>query len=500
MKNPRRFLGVCLPVLFVVYSATYLALMAKQNRLTDEVSFGGDQWFYQSMAVNFSKGQGFKFGNVFPLETYRFAPPPSDPDAQKFYESFLNAGKRGGENVHVMTRTYSFCMGLVYRVFGVHPLAIKVLQALMFALAAAFLPFIGYFYWKRLGLFAGLLSGPWFLRHCFSAWPYWPAPEIMTESFVIFCLLGVILAAMYFEAVPAIRSSIILGLAFAWGVLGKGLLVFIPVLYLACQLLQTAQKYRAAHIVLVAGFFLLPVLTYSLRVSLRLGKFTFISTQPDMLFRDGNNEQAIDTGIWSPYWRSTPQAQLPFYMRPEIAKKGTLMAVLAFYREYPRALPRILKNKINVAFHAQWMARLLLTILALGMSHSINGFIFQKAPAFKKALDFLAPTAGGIPAFLFLHFHQLLLLFLAFLGISVYLRKRWEVPMYPGVEMPPCFLAAYVNLLLVTLLFFGDPRWVLPFSFLLALHATVASLQYLLVTPITHDTHDVLKVREKSFI
>ncbi len=188
------------------------------------VFFGGDTWEYQSIAVNFAAGEGFRFGALLPFEAYKFD--GADPD---YYDSFMELGAAGGEPSTFRTPGYPFILGLIYKLFGVSPRIAITIQIGWLVLIAALLPFLGRGLFGRGGFIAGLLAGLIFHRLAPGV-----GGRVLTEALIALVLFLILIAwvALNRNKQPPIAYAVLFGLVLAAAVLTKGSLIFLPVLFL----------------------------------------------------------------------------------------------------------------------------------------------------------------------------------------------------------------------------------------------------------------------------
>lgn len=323
--------------------------------------FAGDTWEFQSVAVNFAKGRGFpKFGQVLAFEEYRFErldPPP--PHLARFIE----AGRDGGRDLFYRTPVYPFALGCFYKAFGVRPWAAKALQALLLALAAASMVWVGREFWGDVGLVSGALAGP---LYC-AVYGY-QAGHILTEPLLTPSLAGVVVAYMAWRAGPGRLRAAAVGLALAVALGVKGSVLFLPPLTAVLMAVTEARaKFaeRAAHAALALAVAAACVAPYSLFASGRVGRFVLLSTQGDLVLLDNNNEYSIAKGAWSSEWRADPAS---FYNRAVPGAMPPLRKVLAYYSARPADLPRAVAYKLESGFrYAVFLKFVLAALLVEGL-------------------------------------------------------------------------------------------------------------------------------------
>ena len=98
-------------VLFIFYSTSG----GKWGTFSDRAYFGGDTWEYQSMAVNWAKGHGLKFGSIEKFSVYKF----DQGKEKEYYSTFIRSGKNGGFYNYYRTPGYPIFVGVIYKIFGI---------------------------------------------------------------------------------------------------------------------------------------------------------------------------------------------------------------------------------------------------------------------------------------------------------------------------------------------------------------------------------------------
>ncbi|HNS72823.1 MAG TPA: glycosyltransferase family 39 protein [bacterium] len=155
---------------------------------------------------------------------------------------------------------YPFFLAAVYRVAGVHPLLVELLQVL-FGVASAFLAWL--ITRARFGRMPGLIA---FVLVLF-------LPELMvintylyTESFFIFLFLLAIWLAMRALEGPSAGALALAGLAGGLATLTRGVTMLLPlVLLLAFLLRRRGVLPSLRHTLLYALFFALPIVPWTMR-------------------------------------------------------------------------------------------------------------------------------------------------------------------------------------------------------------------------------------------
>ena len=414
------------PHLYVVIAlvAFLYLLTAHRHNLTDTVFFGGDSWDYQALGVNLAMGHGYQEGGIEPFPVYRF-----DPDRQRnsydamhypqegvpgtYYEYFL----RGGRYFFFRTPGYPLFLGLVYAIFGVRPVIVKTLQMILLAVSVGLIPWIGGQYWGRLGIFSGIAASLLFLRFC-------PDPtEIMAESLMVFALFLWAFLLTLWEKKRDILTISILGVVTAGLVLVKGTAIYVPMFFVLFLILN--YKGVRSRRTLVAVYCLAlacVIIPWSYYATAKTARLVLLSTDQGLNLMDSNNEDSIDDGGWHPEWRKDRAGDTRYlYNQPAIRKYPPVVMVGIFFNEHRMRIPMLLARKVVAAFLTR---------------------------------------GKGIPA--------MMTLMLTFYVIALFRKGLMgNVPLFP--------LIYFLNLLVVTLVFYGNVRFVQPFMlfFLLpAVHLT----------------------------
>lgn len=342
--------------LFVVCSIFYL----NKIRFKNEVWFGGDSSFYHMMAVNYARGHGLMKIGIFGdyVDDYKFQA-KIDESYQTRFNNDLQAGKEGGYFSFYHTPGYIFFLGMIYKIFGVSPIIVKQIQLLMIIATACVLPLLGYYYWKRSGLIAGLLGIGIYLNNYAKNIPPGTGTaypnKILTEGLNSIFLLLFILAFIYWQKNKKTINVLGLGLIVGLNILIKGSTIFLPlivIIYLIWQVIKKIIKWPQ-----VTGFILgiiLVITPWSIYASKISGQKVIISTQGPEVILQGNNEYSLD-GRWhrEGFLNEAKLAKanyIPFYNQPEIAPLPVYKKLFSFYVAYSEFIPRIFLNKINRGF------------------------------------------------------------------------------------------------------------------------------------------------------
>jgi 4-amino-4-deoxy-L-arabinose transferase-like glycosyltransferase len=269
MKRTRLILGaiLALAVLLRLAAALYLGDVVK------ELPGTADQLSYHNLALRLLAGHGFSFGEPWWPVTAAGAPTA--------HWSYL----------------YTFFTALVYLLFGPHPLAARLIQAVLVGLLQ---PYLAYWLGKRVfsvtvGLFAAALTAiyPYFIYY---------AATLMTEPFYITAILATLsFAILLREALQTgsgrmnrtiLLYSLALGLSLSATILLRQLfLLFIPVIFFWIWM---ANGWRISwrlvfSAVISAGLVILTVLPFTLYNYQRFERFVLLNTNAGFAFFWGNH-------------------------------------------------------------------------------------------------------------------------------------------------------------------------------------------------------------------
>lgn len=418
----RKGLYILCLALFCV-SFLYL-LYTNRMKLTDTAFFGGDSWEYQALGVNIAYGHGYQNGAIESFETYQFDPDRKrnqyddilNPTEPGMPETYFDHFSKGGYYFFQRTPGYPLFLAFAYKIFGVHPMIVKIIQIMFLALAGGLLPWIGAFYWGRLGILTGVLSSiSFFLYFC-------PEPtEIMAEALITFGLLVWVLLLILWEKKPGLLRIYWLGVATAALILIKGSTIFIPAFFVLYLLFKIKKIEKGALSIAIFCLGMISLFApWSAYATSKSGEFIYLSTSGgEVLLLNSNNEDCIQDGAWHPEWSKWKAGDQSYlYNRLEGTNYSQLRKVWIFFLQNKKDLPRLFLNKIS------------------------RGFPIHENQCYP--ILFLS-----LPLYYFL--------FLFFAG------SKERVPIFPAIY--------FLNILLITVIFYGDTRLTKPFMLYCALPA-----------------------------
>jgi len=228
-----------------------------------------DQISYNNLAQRVLSGHGFSFGEVWW--------PITPADAPTAHWSFL----------------YTFYLVFVYTIFGVHPLAARILQAVITGLIQPYLAYkIGSsVFSSKVGIVSAGLTA------CYAYFIYYDA-TLMTEPFFI----TLVMAGLYLSIQiarpptedikentrqPGIWIYILLGIVLGAAILLRQLLLlFIPFIFLWILWAKRNENIRKAFVSLACSgaIIVLMILPFSIYNTARFGHFVLLNTNSGYAF------------------------------------------------------------------------------------------------------------------------------------------------------------------------------------------------------------------------
>jgi hypothetical protein len=472
---------------FVILSCLLLFLFNiffyfKKAKFDDTAFFGGDTWEYQSMAVNWAKGYGLKTGGIESYENYKFDNHYGNPQNAGIegYKTWKTIGDNGGIQNFFRTPGYPFFLGLIYKVFGVHPLIAKQIQLILLIIIGSFLPLIGFNYWGKIGFLSGLISNFNFLNNYYQTIPN----EILTESLINFSMFTIVICYILFEKKKNQIIALFFGSTMGISLLIKGSNVFIPLLFFVYFLSQII--YRKMKLILLIFFtigILSVIVPWSVFATIKSNKLIFFSTQGDDVLLDGNNEFSID-GNWHTEGYSTKGNT--YYHQPQIEKLPTILKLASFYKDYSEIIPKMMFNKLKVGFDSFIFLKIsLLFIIYNFLVKFVNFLKNQKTKNTVTTLttillfsilfqNIFQPTLAYPFKTYFLKLFQAPVLIESIFIFYIFLFKKIQL------EIPITFKILFANFLFITLAFFGLFRFTQVVDFVFVL----LGVKYLLSTVI----------------
>jgi 4-amino-4-deoxy-L-arabinose transferase-like glycosyltransferase len=438
---------------------SYFQIFLHQADFSDTAFFGGDTWEYQSMAVNFAKGHGVqKFGGLESFTDYKF-----DREDPTISESFF---KNKGVFNSYRTPLYSIFLGSIYKVFGISPRVAKKIQLVLLILISVSLPWIGFYYWNKSGLISGYIAG---ILHLIANHDL--AQQILAESLFAFLICLSIIAFIFYQKFKNRLSAAFLGIFVALALLTKGNLLFVP-LFLVSYFVIAFYRTRQKRLLVDGSVYLLALVivlgSWSAFASMKTKSFVFLSTQTEAVLLDCNNEFCLDGG-WHPEWRGA-KSETSFYANDQMEGSSSALRVINFYLNHSEIIPTIFYNKIVRGFNGfTFLLLAMISVILLAMDKRF--FFLGRRPTLR--FFFVAPIFILTCCFLLIsHFGLFKIPFLipgyitlgtVILFLYVHLQRKFKT------DSPFIFVIVLLNFLIMTLISFGEPRYIRVIDFLFIL-------------------------------
>lgn len=495
-------------------SVIYYLIYQCDEKFDKSVFFGGDTWEYQAIAVNFSKGHGImRWGGGYEdWETYGFTSGPPQGMENKIKK--FSATKT---TFFYRTPGYPIFMGWIYRVVGVKADVVKKVQLYLLCMVAGSLPLFGLLLFGHLGAISGLLAGFVFLSNSAGM-----STLLMAETLTAFWIMVILFTSYAFLKGFSPVIGIVLGAIIGLGLLVKGAIIFIPILFIIYLLMKFIQEKDKEMVISVAALILglvIVIAPWSYFATKKNGEFVLLSTMGGVLLLDTHNEFTED-GRWHPEYRkdkANPNAY--FHNQPKLANKEAVGKVIAFYKANPGNFFPSMYNKVHRGFGAfayLWIAlfAFLIDMLSKRFFKEQNWY---KYLIFAKIIFWIALAA------VFLEHYQhnyspngdihganligatikpiaFILLFLTLILIPVLdLVPKFKAPR----EMPMLFILILGNFVLLTIFFYGSVRFIKVMEYMMILVAINYLVQWvgeiLVNFGVLSDGHWLLKDSELSW-
>lgn len=255
----------------ILFFSYYLILIGKVT-FTDTSLMHIDERDYQCIAVNFAKGHGIhRMGAIEPFEVYKFdtIQARTFEDGKIWYHTSMHLTKMfPGVFAFFRNPGYPFFLGMVYKIFGIHPVIAKHFQFIFQILVIALLPLLGFLLWGRKGILAGLMAGPFLVNYDF----FRATRDLMTESIQPLFLIIFVFSGIYHQKKRSSISSILFGILMGLSFLIKLSYVMLPLIYAGFVIRELYLKRANAirNAIQVYGIFLLISLPWTIYGSLQV--------------------------------------------------------------------------------------------------------------------------------------------------------------------------------------------------------------------------------------
>jgi hypothetical protein len=323
-------------IILLIGLGLYFIIFFLNQHFQNSSLLWGDEWEYQSMAVNLAKGYGLQIhGGLANFEDYKFLEGSNDYAAIYTKQHSFDFYR---------TPLYPMFVGMIYKIFGISPYIAKIIQLLLIVFVGAYLPLLAYNFWGRSGFFSGIIATPVFI-----SLNYKFAGSILTEPLIIFIIFLVIVVFQFHYSRNNILSAIQLGFVLALSWLTKGILMPLSVFlfgYYFWKFIRSKNRKIFINTAAMGMMFILTILPYSLYVNSHSKEFILISSQGKIVMLESHNE-FIKYGFWGPQGRTDPKS---FYYNDHMENASQLTRVANFYKHHPELIFKLLKEKLITGF------------------------------------------------------------------------------------------------------------------------------------------------------
>ena len=340
-------------------AAAALVVLVQRDR-PPRMELAADSTAYHFLGANMALGRGYYDGPIGSLDDYgprtRVQFPGLEPIAAK--------------DQHLPSRTpgYPLLLALIYRAHGIDPDVVPPYHLLLVAVTAIAMVFTAELLWGDVGALAGLAA---VLALGHGRELHYSVYQLLTEDLATCVVAMVFLAVAWakqkspsFEAVPGVVAAV--------GLMVRPALIFVPIAYALCLLLDRREiKKRSVA-------FLSPVLIVTSvwcgYVSDRAGRFVLLSdtgkgtfiagTDPAVAAFDlGQHPPAIDRRSLEEFWTRYPGG--PSAARGMVATVAVRLP--SRWREYAKITFIKLQVGVERLPDAMWIA----TLLGVALSASV---------------------------------------------------------------------------------------------------------------------------------
>lgn len=256
----KRIIGVFLKnktfsIIFTIIISSIISISHNSADFTNKliIAKNQDQYIYQSCAINFLNGHEFltggKLDNVIDYKMVL--------ERQDIVENF--EGYAGFKRFDRFPG-YIIFLTLIYKVFGINPIAVKIIQFLLLLIISAFTIFTAQKFWGKQGYFAGLIAMP-IIIYNYTEFALMLSPDILSIG------LNVLIIYQYWKTRKDfdIKNNLILGLTLGISFLIKASLnIFAVFLMIDFLIIVYKDRYKLKSLLIFMLTFLVCWIPYNL--------------------------------------------------------------------------------------------------------------------------------------------------------------------------------------------------------------------------------------------
>jgi len=385
---------------------------------------GFDEIDYQLIAVNILDGYGITTHFNEDETRYKMNVKKSVLVQQSIHLEFFKDRLRKGNNVATWRPPgYPLFVYLIYKFVGVSPLYVKFIQVVLIALAASFMPLIGFLYWGKTGIISGVVASVAFIHF------YTPNPTfILSENLYVFLFAVWILLFSIWDKMRRIFITALLGIILGLALLVKGSCIFIAFLFPAYLFFRLKRRESIfKHVFVFVLCVAVMIAPWSIFSSIKTHQLVLLCTQQGHDLLAGNNEESIKTGEYTPSWMIKNPDNL--YKRLKEKNFSRIKMLATFLRQYYKNIPQLLVHKLKAGFQ-----RIVFILLAMFSYYAVT-FYFKQTHCYRDI---------QIPIFPLMFFINILLITLILYGM-----ERLVEPFVYSFLIPATYLPFYLLRILI---------------------------------------------------
>jgi hypothetical protein len=457
---------------------------AADEAMRHTIYSNGDDWEYQSLAINLLTGHGFVETIIEPLGDYRLD--PTSTFGQFIGQQVAQTGTYFGLQFY-RAPGFPLLLSAAYAVFGTSTVVSRLLLAGLAWLTSIWLLLIGRFAGGPLCWLAGSLVAIGFLYH-----PMIDLQRTLTEIPSTFFIT--LFALCYMLYLRRSRRWLLLAAAaaFACAVYTRSVFLISLPLILAYEWLRNKKYMSAAIFALIV---LLPVAAWSAYASISSRHFIAFTTQSEIAFPQYNNIDVLNgvgpnhfmQGGWNPGWLQDKQGvwYSDYRYAPQPGENGWVKG-LTFWRENYRQLPALFYVKLRAGLWLDsgnnplapvFLACIGALLLTIGLRVRPRWSSLDSAMTARYALmcqlALVCLLAIGVLPF------KAVLLFVWPLMLAISLLVPYGAVIGPWDDNPAWFLAFIVGHILITVIFGAEQRFHQPLDAVLVLFGLLVVIRVL---------------------
>lgn len=313
----------------MIYFCVLIAYLFKNVLELDAfVSLYGDEWEYQSLAVNFALGNDLMLlGKKFSLQSYAFDLLNADVNSLNIFTQNKVQYYAYREPVFVLV------LGSFYKLFGISPFLFKILQLIMLVVASNMFFIYGIIKKNNNMIISGMIGA---IIHIYI---YGESVRYIMPEVWMSLLLAAYFFYCYYFTFHLNKVNTLIWIVFSGIlVLTKAVFLLIPLFFVIYLFFNSKVSFGKLSFIYTLSW-ILPI-GYSLIISTHFEHFIFITSQGLDVLLASNNEFSGD-GRWHPEWKLVSDSYYNL-----LGREPQAIDVLRFYQDHIDLFLSSMKSKI----------------------------------------------------------------------------------------------------------------------------------------------------------